>query len=59
VALGRPLIVGHRPLLRPRRDATGYFLDTGAGVLPEGALTALILPEGRFVTVPERWESGR
>lgn len=50
--LGRLLIVGHTPSLRPVVEARVVGIDTGAGTLDDGALTAVVLPTMRLVSVP-------
>ena len=51
VAVDRTVIVGHEP--RARAFDTGHViaLDTGAGMLGPGVLTAVILPERRFIAL--------
>jgi serine/threonine protein phosphatase 1 len=46
----RTVIMGHRRRKRPLDAGHVLAIDTGAG-MPEGALTAVVLPERRFVTV--------
>ena len=49
---GRTVIMGHVPLNAPLDLGHVIAIDTGAGVFPTGAaLTAVVLPERRFVTV--------
>jgi serine/threonine protein phosphatase 1 len=50
VPLDRPVIMGHRPRKAPLDDGHVLAIDTGAGK-PGGRLTAVVLPERRFVTV--------
>lgn len=50
VSLGRPLIMGHQPRRAPLDTGDVLAIDTGAGK-PGGRLTAVVLPERRFVTV--------
>ncbi len=47
----RPIVMGH--LTRPEPKDFGHVMaiDTGCGVWPDGRLTAVLLPERRFVTV--------
>jgi serine/threonine protein phosphatase 1 len=53
--LGRPVVVAHFPLEKPLRSERVIAIDTGAGVREEaGRLTAVILPEERFVSVEAR-----
>lgn len=47
----RPVIMGHVPQRRPRDLGHVIAVDTGCGTTPWGELTAVILPERRFVTV--------
>lgn len=49
-ALDRPIIMGHTPV--PRAVDLGHVLaiDTGCGTLKGGRLTAVVLPERRFVS---------
>jgi len=49
--LDRTVVMGHVPLRRPLDTGAVLAIDTGAGTLPGGRLTAVILPERRFVTV--------
>jgi hypothetical protein len=49
--VGRTVVMGHVPLRRPYDDGLTIGVDTGAGTLRGGQLTAVILPERRFVTV--------
>jgi serine/threonine protein phosphatase 1 len=50
VPLDRPLIMGHRPRKAPLDTGDVIAIDTGAGK-PGGRLTAVVLPDRRFVTV--------
>lgn len=50
VPVDRPVIQGHVPLRRPEDHGFAISVDTGAG-RPGGTLSAVILPERRFVTV--------
>jgi serine/threonine protein phosphatase 1 len=51
-AAGRTIVMGHLPLSAPVDTGSVLAIDTGAGTFgPRGALTAVILPERRFVTV--------
>lgn len=52
--LDRPVIVGHVPRAEPLDSGHVIALDTGAGTLDGGRLTAVLLPERRFVTVAGR-----
>lgn len=47
----RPVIMGHMPRRRPYDGGHVIAVDTGCGTLPDGRLTAVILPERRFLTV--------
>ncbi len=49
-ALDRPVIMGHVPLQEPVDLGHTVAIDTGAG--RGGGLTALLLPEREFVTIP-------
>ncbi len=49
--LGRPVIMGHVPRARPLDTGEVLALDTGCGTTADGRLTAVLLPERRFVTV--------
>ena len=49
--LDRPVIMGHQPLKDPLDLGHVIAIDTGAGTFENGRLTAVILPERRFVTV--------
>ncbi len=49
--LDRPVIMGHVPRRVPLDSGTVIALDTGAGTLAGGALTAVVLPSRRFVSV--------
>ncbi len=50
VPLGRPLIMGHQPRRAPLDTGDLIAIDTGSGK-PGGRLTAVVLPDRRFVTV--------
>ena len=50
VPLGRPLVMGHQPRRAPLDTSDVIAIDTGAGK-PGGRLTAIVLPDRRFVTV--------
>jgi serine/threonine protein phosphatase 1 len=50
-ALDRPVIMGHVPRARPLDTGRVIAIDTGAGTLPDGALTAVMLPSRRFLSV--------
>lgn len=58
VPLGRPLIMGHQPHRAPLDTGDVIAIDTGAGK-PGGRLTAVVLPDRRFVTVDGRGPRGR
>jgi serine/threonine protein phosphatase 1 len=48
----RTVVMGHVPLRRPVDTGAVLAIDTGCGTLPGGGrLTAVILPERRFLTV--------
>ena len=49
--LDRPVIMGHQPRQEPLDTGDVIAIDTGAGTLDGGRLTALLLPERAFVTV--------
>ncbi len=49
--LDRPVIMGHQPREEPFDTGDVIAIDTGAGTLDGGRLTALLLPERAFVTV--------
>lgn len=49
--LDGPIIYGHTPRRAPVDAGHAIGIDTGAGVWPDGALTAVLLPTRRFVTV--------
>jgi serine/threonine protein phosphatase 1 len=49
--LGRPVIYGHSPRLRPQATKRAIAIDTGCGTWESGALSAVVLPEQRFVSV--------
>lgn len=49
--LDRPVIMGHQPRESPLDTGDVIAIDTGAGTLDGGRLTALLLPEKTFVTV--------
>lgn len=51
VPLDRPLVMGHLPRREPLDAGHVIAIDTGAGK-PGGRLTAVVLPDRRFVTVP-------
>jgi serine/threonine protein phosphatase 1 len=50
--LDRPVIMGHRIVEKPLDLGHVLAIDTGCGTVPNGRLTALLLPERRFVSVP-------
>jgi serine/threonine protein phosphatase 1 len=47
----RPVIMGHVPRARPIDTGDSIAIDTGAGTRRYGKLTAVVLPERRFVSV--------
>jgi serine/threonine protein phosphatase 1 len=47
----RTVVMGHCPRTTPVDLGHVIAVDTGCGTLPTGALTAVVLPERRFVTV--------
>lgn len=47
----RPVVMGHLRMRRPLDTGNVIAIDTGAGTDPMGALTAVLLPERRFVSV--------
>lgn len=49
--LDRPVVFGHTPHLKPGATPRAITVDTGCGLWESGALTAVVLPEGRFVSV--------
>ena len=49
-AVDHPLVTGHRRRREPLDTGTTIAIDTAAG-MPGGRLTALLLPERRFLTV--------
>lgn len=49
--VGRPVIRGHVPVRKPILDDDVIAIDTGCGTIEGGRLTAVLLPEKRFVTV--------
>jgi serine/threonine protein phosphatase 1 len=49
--IDRPIIMGHQPRAEPLDTGDVLAIDTGAGTLDDGRLTALLLPERTFVTV--------
>ena len=50
--IDRTVIMGHVPQPVPVDLGHLIALDTGAGLWPRGTLTALLLPERRFLSVP-------
>jgi hypothetical protein len=46
----RPIVMGHRQVREPLDTGEVIAIDTGAGE-PDGRLTALLLPERRFLTL--------
>jgi serine/threonine protein phosphatase 1 len=53
-AVDRPVIFGHTSFERPVDLGHVVALDTGAGRWEDAMLTAIVLPERRFVQVPAR-----
>lgn len=51
--LDRPVIMGHICLRAPVDAGSAIGIDTGCSTVPAGKLSAVILPERRFVTVGE------
>jgi hypothetical protein len=49
--LDRLVVFGHTPHIKPAATARAIATDTGCGLWESGALTAVVLPEGRFVSV--------
>jgi serine/threonine protein phosphatase 1 len=49
--IGRPVIYGHTPHLKPKATDRAIAIDTGCGTWASGSLSAVILPEQRFVSV--------
>lgn len=49
--LDRPVIYGHKPQMKPAATERAIAIDTGAGTWEAGQLTAVVLPERRFVSV--------
>ncbi|MCB9686010.1 MAG: fructose-bisphosphatase class III [Alphaproteobacteria bacterium] len=49
--VGRPIIMGHQPRPEPLDTGDVIAIDTGAGKPSMGRLTALLLPERKFITV--------
>ncbi len=49
--LDRPVVMGHVVVREPLDLGHVVAVDTGCGVVPEGRLTAVVLPERRFVSV--------
>jgi len=47
----RPVVMGHQPRDKPVDNGDVIAIDTGAATLETGRLTAVLLPERRFVTV--------
>jgi serine/threonine protein phosphatase 1 len=47
----RTVVMGHLPLRRPLDTGTVIALDTGCGKVSGGSLTAVILPDRRFISV--------
>ncbi len=48
---GRPVVAGHMTRPFPEANARCIAIDTGCGTVHGGTLTAVLLPELRFVTV--------
>jgi serine/threonine protein phosphatase 1 len=54
-AVDRPVVMGHVPLLQPIDTGAVIAIDTGSGTFQDGGrLTAVLLPERRFVSVGPR-----
>ncbi len=49
--VGRPVIMGHMSLERALVTEDVIAIDTGAGTSPEGALSAVLLPDREVITV--------
>lgn len=49
--VGRTVVMGHLVLPEPRDNGRVLAIDTGCGTVPGGYLTAVLLPERRFVRV--------
>jgi serine/threonine protein phosphatase 1 len=49
--LDRPVVFGHTPHMKPAATERGIAIDTGCGLWETGSLTAVVLPEQRFVSV--------
>jgi hypothetical protein len=49
--LDGPVVFGHTSLQDPVDAGHAIAIDTGSGVWPDGALTAVVLPRRRFVFV--------
>ena len=49
--LDRPVIYGHKPHMKPAATERAIAIDTGCGTWEAGKLTAVILPERRFISV--------
>jgi serine/threonine protein phosphatase 1 len=49
--LNRPVIYGHTPHLQPRATPRAIAIDTGCGTWASGKLSAVVLPDQRFVSV--------
>ncbi|MAC28194.1 MAG: hypothetical protein CMH59_17225 [Myxococcales bacterium] len=47
----RPYVMGHRRVKEPLDAGHLVALDTGSGTVPEGRLSALLLPEREMITV--------
>ena len=47
----RPVVMGHTPRQRPYVSDSVMAIDTGAGTTSWGRLTAVILPERRFLSI--------
>lgn len=50
VPVDRTVVMGHVPRRRPLDTGHVLAIDTGCGTLREGALTAVVVPDRRFVT---------
>lgn len=55
--LDAPVISGHVVRDDPKDEGHAIAIDTGCGTREDGALTAVVLPKRRFVTVRERHSS--
>ena len=48
---GRPVVAGHMSREEPEANSRVIAIDTGCATVPGGYLTAVILPEKRFISV--------